>query len=225
MSRHVNDRWSDYLGPGGVSSLLVAGLLEVLGLGLPVLLQLRRVIGFARRDEREHADVILVVGRALRANLPTSAFAARLEHGAALLRAGLAPRLIVAGGLTGDATRTEAEAGRDHLLGIGVPAEAILCEGRSRHTLENLANVRATLRLHGWRRLLVVSDPLHLARVAALARGLGIDFRCSPARDAMPRGTRYWLRALYEAHLLHWYHAGVAYSRLTRNERNLARVT
>ena len=225
MPRHVTERWSEYLGPGGLSSLAVAALTELLGLGVPVLLRLPQVLGFARRDERTPSDAILVVGRALRADQPTRVFAARLAHAATLFRAGLAPRVIVAGGLTGDATRTEAEAGRDHLLGLGVPGEAILCEPRSRHTLENLANVRATLRQRGWRQLLVVSDPLHLARVAALARGLGIEARCSPAPAATPSGLRFWLRALYEAHLLHWYHAGVLYSRLVRNQRNLARVT
>ena len=225
MPRHVNDRWLDYLGPGALWTLGVAALTEVMLLGVPVLVRLRQVLGFARRDERTDADAILVVGRALRGDQPTSVFVARLAHGAALFRAGLAPHLIIAGGLTGDATRTEAEAGREHLLGLGVPAESILCEDRSRHTLENLANVRATLRQRGWRRLLVVSDPLHLARVAALARGLGIDARCSPAPAATPTGVRFWLRALHEAHLLHWYHAGVTFSRLIRNQRYLARVT
>jgi uncharacterized SAM-binding protein YcdF (DUF218 family) len=225
MPRHVNERWSDYLGPGAFSSLAVAVLLEVIGLGLPVVLRLRQVLGVARQDEREPVDAILVVGRALRRDQPTPVFAARLAHGAALFHAGLAPRLIVAGGMTGDATRSEAEAGREHLLGLGVPAGAILCEARSRHTLENLVFVRATLRQLGWRRLLVVSDPLHLARVSALARGLGLDARCSPAPFASPDGVRYWLRAIYEAHLLHWYHAGVAYSRLLGRERWLARVT
>jgi uncharacterized SAM-binding protein YcdF (DUF218 family) len=225
MPPHVNDRWSDYLGPGALSSLAVAGLTELLGLGVPVLLRLRQVLGFARRDERTPSDAILVVGRTLRADQPTHLFAARLAHGATLFRDGLAPRVIVAGGLTGNATRTEADAGREHLLGLGVPGEAILCEHSSRHTLENLANVRATLRQRGWRRLLVVSDPLHLARVAALARGLGIEARCSPAPSATPAGLRFWLHALREAHLLHWYHAGVAYSRLVGNQRNLARVT
>lgn len=225
MPRHVNERLSDYLGPGAFATLGFAALVEVLGLGLPVLHRLAQVLGFARRDERGPADAILVVGRALQADQPTPLFAARLAHGVELFRAGLAPRLIVAGGLTGDATRSEAAAGREHLLALGVPGEAILCEDRSRHTLENLANVRATLRERGWGRLLVVSDPLHLARVAALARGLGLEARCSPAPASSPSGLRYWLRALYEAHLLHWYHAGIVFSRLTRNERYLARVT
>jgi uncharacterized SAM-binding protein YcdF (DUF218 family) len=225
MPRHVNERWSEYLGPGGVSSLAVALVTALLGLGVPVLLRLRQVLGGARRDDRGPADAILVVGRALRGDRPTRQFAARLAHAAELFRAGLAPRLIVAGGLTGDATRTEAEAGRDCLLELGVPGEAIVCEHRSRHTLENLLYVRATLRQRGWRRLLVVSEPLHLARVAALARGLGIEAGCSPAPAATPSRLRFWRRAFCEAYLLHWYHAGVAYSRLVRNQRNLARVS
>jgi uncharacterized SAM-binding protein YcdF (DUF218 family) len=225
MPRHESERWSDFLGPGALSTLGFAALTELLGLGLPVLVRLREVLGVARRDERGPADAILVVGRALREDRPTAVFAARLAHGAELYRAGLAPRIIVAGGLTGSATRSEAAAGRDVLLALGVPAAAIVCEDRSRHTLENLANVRATLRENGWRELLVVSDPLHLARIVALARGLGLACRCSPARAAAPRGWRYGWRAVREAHLLHWYHMGVAYSRLVRNRRYLARVT
>jgi uncharacterized SAM-binding protein YcdF (DUF218 family) len=225
MPPHETERWRDFLGPGALSTLGFATLIELLGLGVPLLVRLRQVLGVSRRDDRGPADAILVVGRALRADRPTPGFAARLAHGAELFRAGLAPRVIVAGGLTGRATRTEAAAGREVLLELGVPADAILCEDRSRHTLENLAYVRATLRQHDWPALLVVSDPLHLARIAALARGLGLDARCSPATAATPRGWRYWWRALREAHLLHWYHVGVGYSRLVRNQRYLARVT
>jgi uncharacterized SAM-binding protein YcdF (DUF218 family) len=225
MPRHVSERWRDFLGPGAVPSLLAAVAFAVFGLGIPVLLRLRQVLGMARRDERGPADAILVVGRALERDQVTSAFAARLEHAAELYAAGLAPRIVVAGGLTGDATRTEAAAGREHLLALGIPGEAIVCEGRSRHTLENLVHVRATVRERGWSRLLCVSDPLHLARVRDLARGLGLQVACSPARRAAPAGWRYYTWAIREAQLLHWYHAGVRYSRLTGNQRYLARVT
>lgn len=225
MPRHVTERWRDFLGPGAVPSLLAAVVFALAGLGIPVLVRFRQVLGRARQDERGPADAILVVGRALRRDQVTPVFAARLAHASELFAAGLAPRVIVAGGLTGDATRTEAAAGRERLLGLGVPDAAIVCEDRSRHTLENLFHVRETLREQGWRRVLAVSDPLHLARVRDLALGLGLDVRCSPAPGAAPAGWRYYLRALREAHLLHWYHSGVRYSRLTGNQRYLARVT
>jgi uncharacterized SAM-binding protein YcdF (DUF218 family) len=188
---------------------------------------LRQVLGHARRDERGPADAILVLGRELEADRPTPVFRARLEHGAALWREGCAGRIVVSGGLTGTASRSEAEAGRETLLELGVPESAIWTEHGSRHTLENLFNVRETLRRHGLARLILVSDPLHLARAVALARGLALEVACSPAVAAPPRpgSAAWWLRATREAFLLHWYHVGVAYSRAIGSERMLARVT
>jgi hypothetical protein len=62
-------------------------------------------------------------------------------------------------------------------------------------------------------------------RVAAYARGLGMEIFPSPAVRAAPHGLSYALRALREAFYLHWYHVGVAYSRLIRSRRLLERVT
>lgn len=227
MARHVSDTWASYFGPGAVSSFLAAFLTAVAGLGLPIVWRLRQVLSLARRDDREPADLILVLGRTLVDDRPGPVFSARLAHAAELYRLGRAPRIVVAGGLTGRATRTEAAAGRDWLLERGLPAEAVICEDESRHTLENLINTRRTLRREGWSRLILVTDPLHLARAAAFAQGLGLSFQLSPAVAAPPRrGSLGWyLRALREATLLHWYHAGVFYSRAVRSEKMLSRVT
>jgi len=136
------------------------------------------------------------------------------------------PRLV-SGGWTGTASRSEAAAGREHLVAAGVPDAAIETEERSRHTLENLFYVRESLRARGLGRVVLVSDPLHLARAAALAHGLALDFTCSPAIGAPPQpgAPAWWARALREAFLLHWYHVGVVYSRAIGSERLLARVT
>lgn len=215
------------LGPGGLSSLALALASALAGLGLPVAWRLPQVLRDASRDDRGPADAILVLGRELVGDQPTAVFRARLERGARLLSQGRAPRLIVSGGVTGVSAKSEAEAGRDYLLARGVPAAALLIEDRSRHTLENLFNVRATLRAHGWTRLVLVSDPLHLARAGALARGLGLETLLSPAAGAPPvRGSLAWMgRAVREAFLLHWYYVGMAYSRLLGSARLLGRVT
>lgn len=215
------------MGPGGPSSITLAMLSGILGLGLPVLLRLPAVLRHAHRDERAPADAILVLGRELRDDRPTPVFRARLEHGARLLREKWAPRIVVSGGVTGDSRVSEAQAGRDFLLAQGLAEAEVLMEAGSRHTLENLFNVRATLRRQGWTKLILVSDPLHLARAAALARGLSIDVLLSAATDSPPeRGSFGWmLRAGHEAFLLHWYHVGMIYSRAIRSERLLGRVT
>jgi uncharacterized SAM-binding protein YcdF (DUF218 family) len=227
MPRPASQSWSQYLGPGAVVSLLLACASAVLGLGLPVGWRLRQVLRAAGRDERAPADAILVLGRSLQNDRPSAVFRARLDHSFDLWRSGLAGYLVVAGGLTGTAARTEAAVGREYLVARGVPSHRVLTEDRSRHTLENLFNVRKQLRRRGWRRLLVVSDPLHLARVAALAHGLSLKIAASPAAAAPPRrgGLRWWTRAAREAILLHWYHVGVWYSRAIGSRRLLRRVT
>jgi uncharacterized SAM-binding protein YcdF (DUF218 family) len=215
------------LGPGGAASLGLA-LLTVLGsAGLPWVFRFRQVLRGIHGDEPVPVDVILVLGRQLEQDQLTPVFEARLAHAEALWRQGLAPRIFVAGGTTGTAQRSEAAAGRDWLVARGLPEAAILLEDRSQHTLENLFNVRAEMRKAGWRTLLMVSDPLHLARAKATAQGLDLDVRSSPALAAPPvRGSRaWWRRAVAEAFLLHWYHTGMLYSRLIRSQRQLERVT
>ena len=215
------------LGPGGAASLGLA-LLSSLGLaGLPWLYRCGQVLRGVRGDEPLAADAILVLGRRLEENRLTPVFEARLAHAEALWRRGFAPRIFLAGGTTGTALRSEAEAGGDWLLARGVPMAAIYLEDHSQHTLENLFNIRTELRAAGWRTLLLVSDPLHLARARATALGLNLDVFCSPASAAPPRRGSFgwWRRVALEGFLLHWYHTGMLYSRLIRSERQLERVT
>jgi uncharacterized SAM-binding protein YcdF (DUF218 family) len=215
------------LGPGGAASLGLAMFTFTGLLGLPWLVRLRRVCRGAQGEEPETADAILVLGRRMEADQITEVFRARLAQAEQLWRQGFAPRIFVAGGATGTASRSEAEAGRDWLLGRGLPDAAILLEDRSQHTLENLFNVRVQMREAGWQTLLLVSDALHLARARATAEGLSLSVRCIAAEGSPPqRGTAaWWLRAGQEAFLLHWYHTGMIYSRLIHSERQLKRVT
>jgi uncharacterized SAM-binding protein YcdF (DUF218 family) len=215
------------LGPGGAASLGLA-LATAFGLLLvPVGFRLRRVVKGAEGDPLEPADAILVLGRRLRDDGPTPVYEARLAHAERLWRQGFAPRILVAGGTTGSSAHSEAEAGRGWLVARGVPPAAILLEDRSQHTLENLFNVRIHLRAEGWRTLLLVSDPLHLARARATALGLGLEVRCSPAPGCPPApgSLAWWRRAVFEAFFLHWYHTGMFYSRMIRSTRQLERVT
>jgi len=215
------------LGPGGFTSLALAFGWGAVTLGVPVWCCLWRVLAASRRGPLRPADAILVLGRRLEGDRPTEVFRQRLEHAASLWHMGLAPRVIVSGGLTGDATWSEAEAGRSWLLEQGLPDELVFAEDRSQHTLENLFNIREDLRARKWSSLILVSDPLHLGRALACSRGFGLDVTGSPASGCPPRpgGFGWWARALREAFLLHWYRTGYAYSRLIRSERQLSRVT
>jgi uncharacterized SAM-binding protein YcdF (DUF218 family) len=213
------------LGPGGLASLLLAlggGLLV-----LPVIWRLRQVWAAAQGDAEGPGDALLVLGRRMEADRPTAVFEARLRTGFDLWRRGLAPELVVAGGLTGGASRSEAEAGVGWLRDAGVPENALHAEDRSQHTLENLFHVRDMMAARGWTTLLLVSDGLHLARARALAEGLGLRVICVPALDCPPRrgSLGWWNRSLSEAFLLHWYRTGAWYSRTIRSKAQLARIS
>lgn len=102
--------------------------------------------------------------------------ARRVREGVALFRRGLAPRLLFTGG---PAPRggTEARVMARYALELGVPADAILREERSRDTAENAHN-SVTLLCRGERchpSVIVVSSPYHLRRAARL-------FECAGAR-------------------------------------------
>ncbi|HET6330961.1 MAG TPA: YdcF family protein [Holophagaceae bacterium] len=215
------------LGPGGFASFTLTCLSVVVLLGLPLLWRMIQVLRGAREDASVLSDAILVLGRKLESDRPSPVFVARLAYAQSLWRAGLAPRILVAGGLTGRASLSEAEAGRAWLMDHGVPPEAVLTEDQSQHTLENLFLARQTLRAEGWATLLLVSDPLHMARAMALAQGLGLATRPAPALACPPKkgGPGWWKRAVFEAFFLHWYRTGLLYSRLLGSKRQLERVT
>ena len=171
------------LGRGGFASLAIAILGGALTLGIPLGFSLWKVMRDAEGGTLRAVDAILVLGRRLEGDQLTEVFTQRLEHAVSLWLMGLAPRVIVSGGITGDAIWSEAEAGRAWLLERGLPDELVLTEDRSQHTLENLFNIRENLRAQGWSTLIVVTDPLHLARTLAFSRGFGLDMTGSPATE------------------------------------------
>lgn len=215
------------LGPGGLITYLLAFSSSVVLVGMPVLWRLRQVLNASAGNPLPSADAILVLGRKLEKNELTPVFKARLRHASTLWRKGHAPRILITGGITGRASISEAEAGRSWLVNQGLPTETVFTEERSQYTLENLFWVREHMRAQDWKTLLLVSDPLHLARAQAMAEGLGLITSVAPASEAPParNSLAWWRRALAESFLLHWYHTGVIYSRLIGSRKQLARVT
>ena len=110
-------------------------------------------------------DAAVVLGAAAWDARPSPVFRERINHAVGAVKKGY---------------MSEGEVGRRYALKQGVPAEDILLENKSRTTYENLAYLRAPLREAGLRKIVIVSDPPHLARAAAVARDLGLDAQVSP---------------------------------------------
>lgn len=152
-----------------------------------------------QHQEMVPADVIVVLGAAQWNGRPSPVLQSRLDRGIELYRQGYAPLLVLTGGVGAGDVQSEAAVGRDYALDRGVPAAAILIEEQSRTTLQNLQQVRALLEPLGLNRILLVSDPFHMARSSWMARDLGLQpypapTRTSPiSRDAY-KELRYLLR-------------------------------
>lgn len=163
------------------------------------------IIHVGNRDEAGPADAIVVLGAAAYDAVPSPVFEARIEHGLDLYRAGHAPTLIFTGGYGGATARfSEAQVARRYALRHDVPDAAILIESRSRTTLENLVEARQLMQAHDLQRVIIVSDPLHMARALRAARRLGIDAVGSPTPSTRFRTFRtqreFLLREVYFFH-------------------------
>jgi vancomycin permeability regulator SanA len=132
------------------------------------------------RDERRHADAIVVLGAAQFDGTPGGVFEARLQHAVDLYHAGVADYLVVTGGkLPGDRT-TEGATARRWAIQHGVPASHILGEYEGRSTLESLEGVQVIFRDHGFQTGVFVSDRTHMLRVLRMATDLRITGFGSP---------------------------------------------
>lgn len=133
------------------------------------------IVWVGERDQAAPADVIIVLGAAAYDRNPSPVFKERIRHGIDLYQRGLAKHLIFTGGFGNGARYSESQVARSYALKQGVPADAILIETQSRTTRQNLQQAVTLMQARHYRRALIVSDPLHMARALRLAHELGID--------------------------------------------------
>jgi uncharacterized SAM-binding protein YcdF (DUF218 family) len=163
-----------------VTVVLVAALLAAVL--LPAAAALRVVIT-ARDDDRAPTDVVVVLGAAQFWGRPSPVLEARLAHGAALVRQGVAANVLTVGGSRPGDRTTEAEAGREWLVGHGLSDRAVTAVPEGHDTLSSLTAVARVMAERGWTSATLVTDPAHEARSLAMARALGIDARGAPTRS------------------------------------------
>ena len=73
---------------------------------------------------------------------------------------------------------------------FNVPQRDIILDTESSSTYENLTNTRTLMHNHHLDSVIIVSDPDHLARAAAMARALGITANVSATPSSLYYGQR-----------------------------------
>jgi uncharacterized SAM-binding protein YcdF (DUF218 family) len=134
---------------------------------------------YANQDQAAPSDAIGVFGAAEYDGRPSPVYRARLDHALDLYHRGIAPLIITLGGAGGD-QYSEGAVGREYLMGMGVPEQAIIAETHSRDTEESARRIAVIARTNGLHRLVIVSDGTHLFRIHAICAADGLDVRTSP---------------------------------------------
>lgn len=154
-------------------------------------LSLAAVVAWASNDRSRPGEAIVVLGAAQYAGRPSPVLRARLDHAVELWNRGLAPRMILTGGVGEGDTTSEAAVSRRYVMRRGVPDTAILMEAVGRTTKESLRGV-AELMESGrvrsvagkGREVILVSDPFHMLRLHVAARRLDLVPYTSPTRSS-----------------------------------------
>jgi uncharacterized SAM-binding protein YcdF (DUF218 family) len=147
-------------------------LLGLLGLGglIAYTISLIIVLVTSLQDQRRPVDAIVVLGAAQYDGRPSPVLRARLDHARNLFKEGLAPRIMVTGGVGRGDTTSEARVSHRWLRAHGVPDSAIVVRSRGRSTYDSMGDVADWLLPRGLRTVLLVSDPFHMCRLRFEAR-------------------------------------------------------
>ncbi len=149
------------------------------------------------------ADAAVVLGAAVWGDEVSPVFRERINHGIELYRRGRVRKLIFTGGQGNRGEPTEASAARSYALRGGVPEADILTEEESHTTYENVLYAKRLADAAGARRVLIVSDPLHMRRAVSMAEDVGLAAEPSPTPSTRYRGWKS--RAGLLAHETYYY--------------------
>lgn len=110
------------------------------------------------------AEKAIVLGAAINGDQPTPVFKARIDHAIDLLQAGQVQHLIFTGGVGKGQTLAESEVAQAYALTKGIADGQVSIETASRTTYQNLQESLQFLDHRKSTPVIVISDPLHLAR-------------------------------------------------------------
>jgi len=136
------------------------------------------------------ADAAVVLGAAVWGARVSPVFKERINHAIDLYRKGRVRKLIFTGGEGNRGEPTESSAARDYALQLGIPVGDILIEEQSHTTYENILYAKQLADAYGLRKVLIVSDPLHMKRAVTMANDLGLVAEPSPTPTTRYQGLR-----------------------------------
>jgi uncharacterized SAM-binding protein YcdF (DUF218 family) len=137
--------------------------------------------GLPRRDALAPADGVYVLASEVQEDGTLSEEALyRLSRGLELVRQGLAPRLIL--GELHPPHAHYADGARALLGHLGI-AQEVIAVGPIANTHDEAVRVAELCRARGWRRLIVVTSPMHSRRAAGAFEHEGLEVASAPTEE------------------------------------------
>jgi len=217
-------RWRlDCIGKEGWAMLMLSSLVLVATGGISLLWSCSRVYQVAKSASTQVKSLgyRVVLGQRLSNTGVTEEYADRLNRAMLSLNSSIARLILIVGGSKNSTAEvTEAQAGRDYLVKQGIALDQIQVADSSRHTLENLQQVRSllttlTTMIEEQEPVVFISNRYHLARIQAIANGLGIPHELCAAESQWQLRKITWWHLLKEGYLLHWYYVGKWWTQVT----------
>jgi uncharacterized SAM-binding protein YcdF (DUF218 family) len=162
-----------------------------------------RIYSYSSLRSDGPADAAIVLGAAMWGTQVSPVFEERINHGIDLYQNRKVRKLIFTGGQGDTNEPTESSAARLYALQHGISAADILIEQQSQTTYQNLVYAKQIADAYGLRKVLIVSDPLHMKRAVVMARDMGLDAEPSPTPSTRYQGFRSQARLL--AHETYYY--------------------
>lgn len=138
------------------------------------------IYSFSKKDQTQKADAAIVLGTAVWGDEPSPVFKERIRHGIWLYEKQYVDFLIFTGGKAEGQKYSEAEVARKFAIENGVPENKIFAEEKSTITDENLLFSKPILEKEHFKKVLLVSDPLHMKRAMTMAVNQNINAYSSP---------------------------------------------
>lgn len=135
---------------------------------------------YGKMDEKQSADVAIVLGAATVNGAVTPVFQERINHGIWLYQNGFVKTLIFTGGIGEGNEKSDAWAAKQYAIEQGIPESVILLEEKSTITQENIENAKKIMDDNCYNTAIIVSDPLHMKRAMLMADDNGIKAYSSP---------------------------------------------
>ena len=139
-----------------------------------------RIYAYGGVSSDTQADAAVVLGAAVWTKNVSPVFRERINHAITLYRSNKVRKIIFTGGQGSSNEPTEAAAARGYALANGIPAQDILVEQNSHTTYENIVYAKQLANANNFKKVLIVSDPLHMKRAMTMASDIGLEAYPSP---------------------------------------------